>query len=55
VELTRDQRRLAEIRAKIEALSVISRDSFNIPARRSSLVKLEAILLQRVEHDRTTV
>jgi hypothetical protein len=48
VELTRDQVRLAEIRSKIVALSVVSTDVFNLPTRYQSLVSLEAILVRRV-------
>lgn len=52
MERTRDEERLFAIRLQIDALSVVSRDDFNIPARYSSLVKLEAILAQRVDSSR---
>jgi hypothetical protein len=43
-----DELRLVEVREKIDQLSVVSRDEFNLPARYRALVALEAILLQRV-------
>lgn len=44
----RDKARLVEVRGKIRQLSVVSRDDFNLPARYTALVALEAILLERV-------
>jgi hypothetical protein len=48
MEVTRDERRLAEIRSRIAVLSLVSNDDFNLPARYRSLVTLEEILRQRV-------
>ena len=50
---TRDEQRLAEVSGKLEALRVVSRDDFNLPARYRSLVTLEKILRQRVKQERT--
>jgi hypothetical protein len=44
----RDEIRLAEIQAKIRALSIVSTDRHNLAARYSALVTLEALLLERV-------
>ncbi|MDQ1402530.1 MAG: hypothetical protein QOG03_846 [Actinomycetota bacterium] len=44
----RDAKRLVQIRDRIEALSVVDNDNFNLPARYRALVKLETILSQRV-------
>jgi hypothetical protein len=44
----RDQARLVEVQGKIRQLSVVSRDDFNLPARYTALVALEAILFERV-------
>ena len=49
VEPTRDEQRLVEVGEKIDALHVGSTDNFNLPARYRALVKLEAILRQRVQ------
>jgi hypothetical protein len=49
VEPTRDERRLAEVRAKIDLLHVSSTDHFNLPARYRALVTLETILVDRVD------
>jgi hypothetical protein len=43
-----DELRLVEVREKIDQLSVVSSDDFNLPARYRALVALEAILLERV-------
>ncbi|MEY2451507.1 MAG: hypothetical protein QOD92_1081 [Acidimicrobiaceae bacterium] len=43
-----DELRLVEVREKIDQLSVVSSDDFNLPARYRALVALEAILVQRV-------
>ena len=47
---TRDELRLVEVRGKLDALHLVSRDDFNLPARYRSLVTLEEILRQRVDH-----
>ena len=47
--LTRDERRLVDVRSKIRALSVVSTDRLNLPERYRALVALEAILVQRVD------
>jgi hypothetical protein len=52
MQRTRDEERLLEIRGQIDALSVVSRDDFNLRDRYSSLVKLEGILAQRVSASR---
>jgi hypothetical protein len=48
VDQTRDELRLLEVRGKLDALRLVSRDDFNLPARYRSLVALEEILRQRV-------
>jgi hypothetical protein len=48
VEPTRDERRLGEVRSKIDVLHVRSTDEFNLPARYRALVTLETILAERV-------
>jgi hypothetical protein len=53
VELTRDERRLFDLRCQIEALHVSTRDDFNLAARYNALVKLETILLERMKQRRT--
>jgi hypothetical protein len=50
---TRDERRLADVRHKLHALRVTSRDDFNLPARYRALVKLETIIRGRVRQART--
>jgi hypothetical protein len=53
VELTRDERRLVEVREKLHVLRVVSKDDFNLAARYRALVKLEAIMRGRVEQGRS--
>jgi hypothetical protein len=48
----RDKVRLAEVQEKLRRLSIVSRDDFNLPARHTALVALEAILLERVTGSR---
>jgi hypothetical protein len=48
VEPTREELRVVEVGKKIDALHVGSTDNFNLPARYHALVKLEAILLERI-------
>jgi hypothetical protein len=50
---TRDERRLVEVREKLQVLRISSRDDFNLPARYSALVKLETIIQGRVTQERT--
>ncbi len=49
MELTRDERRLFEIRDKIESLHLRCTDDFQLPERHAALLTLEAILVERVE------
>ena len=51
MEANREESRLHEVQDKIEALYLDRGDNFNLPARYQSLVKLEAILLQRVNQN----
>jgi hypothetical protein len=51
MELTRDERRLFEIRDKIESLHLRCTDDFHLPERHAALLTLEAILLERVERE----
>jgi hypothetical protein len=57
MELTRDERRLFEIRDKIESLPQRCTDNFRLPERHAALLTLEAILVARVEqrHDPVSV
>lgn len=54
MELTRDERRLFEIRDKIESLHLRCTDD-GLRERREALVRLEAILVERVERQPTPV
>lgn len=49
MELTRDERRLFEIRDKIESLHLRCTNDFQLQERHQALVRLEAILAERVE------
>jgi hypothetical protein len=51
MDLTRDERRLFEIRDKIESLHLRCTDAFHLPERHAALLTLEAILLERVERE----
>jgi hypothetical protein len=53
VDLTREERRLFEIRDKIESLHLRCTDDFNLRERYDALVKLEAILASRLEQHQT--
>lgn len=52
MEATPDEQRLREIQDKIENLLAVGPRDFTYPIRYDGLVKLEAILCQRVKHER---